>query len=56
MQTRRSFLESLVGTGALGAIGGAAAQTQETVKIGFSAPMTGTFAMNGKQMAARRTA
>jgi branched-chain amino acid transport system substrate-binding protein len=52
MQTRRTFLESLVATGALGAIGGAAAQTQETIKIGFSAPMTGPFAMNGKQMVA----
>src|ERR1700720_4128967 len=52
MQTRRTFLESLVATGALGAIWGAAAQTQETIKIGFSAPMTGPFAMNGKQMVA----
>lgn len=52
MQTRRTFLKSLIATGALGAIGGAAAQTQETIKIGFSAPMTGPFAMNGKQMLA----
>jgi hypothetical protein len=52
MQTRRTFLKSLIATGALGAIGGAAARTQETIKIGFSAPMTGPFAMNGKQMLA----
>ena len=52
MQTRRTFLKSLIATGALGAIGGAAARTQETIKIGFSAPMTGPFAMNGKQMVA----
>jgi branched-chain amino acid transport system substrate-binding protein len=52
MHTRRTLLKSLIATGVLGAIGGAAAQTQETIKIGFSAPMTGPFAMNGKQMLA----
>jgi branched-chain amino acid transport system substrate-binding protein len=52
MQTRRTFLESLVAAGALGTIGRTAAQTRETIKIGFSAPMTGPFAMNGKQMVA----
>jgi branched-chain amino acid transport system substrate-binding protein len=52
MQTRRMFLESLVAAGALGTVGSAAAQAQETIKIGFSAPMTGQFAPNGSEMAA----
>jgi branched-chain amino acid transport system substrate-binding protein len=51
MQTRRLFLESVVAAGALGTIA-RAAQAQETIKIGFSAPMTGPFAPNGKQMVA----
>jgi len=57
MHTRRTFLESLVAAGALGSIGTigkavAQAQAQETIKIGFSAPMTGPFAPNGRQMVA----
>src|SRR5450432_752135 len=52
MQTRRSFLESLVAVGALGTIASTSAQAQEAIKIGFSAPMTGPFAQNGKQMVA----
>ena len=51
MQTRRLFLESVIAAGALGTIA-RAAQAQETIKIGFSAPMTGPFAPNGKQMVA----
>jgi branched-chain amino acid transport system substrate-binding protein len=51
MQTRRNFLESLAAAGTLG-IGSAAAQPQEVIKIGFSAPMTGPFAQNGRQMVA----
>jgi branched-chain amino acid transport system substrate-binding protein len=52
MQTRRIFVKSLAATGALGTIGHAAAQAPETIKIGFSAPTTGPFAQNGKQMVA----
>jgi branched-chain amino acid transport system substrate-binding protein len=52
MQTRRRFLESLVAVSALGTVRSAAAQAQETIRIGFSVPMTGPFAQNGKQMVA----
>jgi branched-chain amino acid transport system substrate-binding protein len=45
------FLGLLAAAGAL-AILPAAAGAQETVKIGFSAPLTGPFAENGKQMVA----
>jgi branched-chain amino acid transport system substrate-binding protein len=52
MQTRRSFLESLVAAGTLVTMGRAAAQTQETIKIGFLVPMTGQLAIEGNEMVA----
>lgn len=54
MQTRRAFLELLVAAGLLTPVAKPAAQAQalETIKIGFSAPLSGPFAINGKQMVA----
>ena len=52
MQTRRNFLESLIAAGTLVAVGKVAAQTQETIKIGFVVPMTGQFAIEGNEMVA----
>jgi branched-chain amino acid transport system substrate-binding protein len=52
MQTRRVFLESIIAAGAFGTTGSAAAQARETIRIGFSVPMTGSFAPNGRQMVA----
>jgi branched-chain amino acid transport system substrate-binding protein len=52
MQTRRSFLESLVAAGTLVTVGKAAAQAQETIKIGFLVPMTGQLATAGNEMVA----
>jgi branched-chain amino acid transport system substrate-binding protein len=51
MQTRRAFVESFVAVG-LSATVSASAQAQESVRIGFSAPMSGPFAVNGSQMVA----
>jgi branched-chain amino acid transport system substrate-binding protein len=51
MISRPHFLRLLATASAL-AILPAAARAQETVKIGFSAPLTGPFAENGKQMTA----
>src|SRR5579871_611844 len=51
MTSRPQFLRLLMTVGALAALP-AAATAQETVKIGFSAPLTGPFAENGKQMIA----
>jgi len=45
------FLRLLAAAGAL-AVLPAAASAQDTVKIGFSAPLTGPFSENGKQMIA----
>jgi branched-chain amino acid transport system substrate-binding protein len=52
MQTRRSFLESLVAAGTLMTVGKATAQTQETIKIGFLVPLTGPQAIEGNEMVA----
>jgi branched-chain amino acid transport system substrate-binding protein len=51
MILRPQFLGLLAAAGVL-ALLPAAAGAQETVKIGFSAPLTGPFAENGKQMTA----
>jgi len=51
MISRPQFLRLLVTVSTL-ALLPAAAGAQETVKIGFSAPLTGPFAENGKQMQA----
>ena len=51
MISRPQFLRLLATVSAL-AVLPAAADAQETVKIGFSAPLTGPFAENGKQMIA----
>ena len=51
MISRPRFLRLLATVSAL-AVLPAAADAQETVKIGFSAPLTGPFAENGKQMIA----
>jgi branched-chain amino acid transport system substrate-binding protein len=52
MQTRRSFLESVAAAGTLVTVGKAAAQAQETIKIGFLVPMTGQLAIGGNEMVA----
>lgn len=53
VQTRRTFLESLAAACVLTPVAKAArAQALETIKIGFSAPLSGPFAINGKQMLA----
>jgi branched-chain amino acid transport system substrate-binding protein len=49
MQTRRAYLQSLTAA-AVFCTTGKAAQAQQAIKIGFSAPLTGPFAMNGKHM------
>jgi branched-chain amino acid transport system substrate-binding protein len=51
MISRPQFLRLLAAAGALSVLP-AAASAQETMKIGFSAPLTGPFAENGKQMVA----
>ena len=51
MVSRPDFLRALVTASTL-ALLPAAAGAQETVKIGFSVPLTGPFAENGKQMTA----
>jgi branched-chain amino acid transport system substrate-binding protein len=51
MISRPQFLRLLAAAGAF-AVLPTAAGAQETVKIGFSAPLTGSFAENGKQMVA----
>jgi len=51
MISRPNFLRLLATAGALSILP-AAASGQEAVKIGFSAPLTGAFAENGKQMTA----
>jgi branched-chain amino acid transport system substrate-binding protein len=51
MILRSNFLGLLAAVGAL-ALLPAVAAAQEAVKIGFSAPLTGPFAENGKQMTA----
>ena len=51
MISRPQFLGLLATAGAL-ALLPASASAQETVKIGFSVPLTGPFAENGKQMSA----
>src|SRR5580704_7154267 len=52
MTLHRAFIGSLALAGALAMLGGAPARAQDTVKIGFSAPLTGPFAENGRQMLA----
>ena len=52
MQTRRHLLESFAVAGLSATIGKASAQAQETIRIGFSAPLSGRFAINGNQMVA----
>jgi branched-chain amino acid transport system substrate-binding protein len=52
MHSQRAFLRSLAAAGALAVFGAGVASAQETIRIGFSAPITGPFAENGKQMMA----
>ncbi len=52
MRLHGVLVGSLVFAGALAADCVGTAHAQETVKIGFSVPMTGPFAENGKQMSA----
>jgi branched-chain amino acid transport system substrate-binding protein len=52
MQTRRHLLESFAVAGLSATIGKASAQAQEPIRIGFSAPLSGPFAINGNQMVA----
>jgi branched-chain amino acid transport system substrate-binding protein len=52
MQSPRIILASLAVAGTWGLVVSANAQTQDTVKIGFSVPMTGASAENCKQMIA----
>jgi len=52
MSSQNAVVRSLAIAGALALCAAAAARAQETVKIGFSAPITGPFAENGKQMSA----
>ncbi len=52
MSPHRALATSLAIAGALAMLVPVAAHAQETVKIGFSVPLTGPFAENGKQMTA----
>ena len=52
MQTRRHLLESFVAAALSATVGKASAQAPETIRIGFSAPLSGPFAINGNQMVA----
>jgi len=52
MSVQGTIVGTLAVAGALATLGTGAARTQETVKIGLSAPLTGPFAENGKQMVA----
>src|ERR1700677_2133060 len=52
MPSHHAVLGSFVVAGALTVFGAGAASAQETIRIGFSAPITGPFAENGKQMMA----
>jgi branched-chain amino acid transport system substrate-binding protein len=52
MRSQGAFGRSLVAASALAIVGSTPALTQDVVKIGFSAPITGPFAENGKQMSA----
>ena len=49
---KAAFVGSLGITGALGTIAVGPIRAQESIKIGFSAPITGSFAENGRQMSA----
>jgi branched-chain amino acid transport system substrate-binding protein len=52
MHSRRFFLASLAVAGTWGSMGIAETQAEDSIKIGFSIPITGPFAENGKQMLA----
>jgi branched-chain amino acid transport system substrate-binding protein len=53
MRSQRAIARSLATAGVLVIVfGNTPASTQDVVKIGFSAPITGPFAENGKQMSA----
>ena len=52
MNARRALVGSLAIAGAVATFAVAPARAQETVKIGLSAPITGPFAENGRQMVA----
>jgi branched-chain amino acid transport system substrate-binding protein len=52
MISLRIFLAPLAIAGALAVFGNGPLRAQDTVKIGFSAPITGPFAENGRQMVA----
>ena len=52
MSSQRAVVQSLFVASALAACGTGLANAQETVRIGFSAPMSGPFSENGKQMSA----
>ena len=52
MQTRRHLLETFVAAALSATVGKASAQAPETIRIGFSAPLSGPFAINGNQMVA----
>jgi branched-chain amino acid transport system substrate-binding protein len=52
MHLRRALLTSLAFALGLGVFDSGAASAQDVVKIGFSAPITGPFAENGRQMSA----
>jgi branched-chain amino acid transport system substrate-binding protein len=52
MRSQSAFVRSLVTAGALIIFGAVPASSQDVVKIGVSAPITGPFAENGKQMSA----
>jgi branched-chain amino acid transport system substrate-binding protein len=50
MPSQRVLVRSLAVAGALATFGSGVVCAQETVRIGFSVPITGPFAENGKQM------
>ena len=52
MNARRALVGSLAIAGAVATFAVGPAWAQETVKIGLSAPITGPFAENGRQMVA----
>src|SRR5215217_9687906 len=49
---RRTFINAASAAAAMLALSGAAAEAQETVKIGLILPMTGPFASTGRQIEA----
>ena len=55
MRSKNTLHGSLVAAAVFAIVGNAPASAQDVVRIGFSAPLTGPFAENGRQMSAALT-